>query len=297
MLRKHILHELNEKNFKDLKALLDNAEVKSKCYGSKKNTKRGPNKIEGLKFYWNIDTREIPDSLKQIDNLDITKCNALILSVFEKLKIFTYNKTVLDYLKKLVKIRNEDFGHMLIFETDDLVFSSTVVTLEEIIRKLCPSVSGEFLDRIEEVLNRDSFEKTEKLEMIKILSEQKELFENAIENLMLKLEKSNDEKLKQFIKKLGEFQQSNGNGSIDSKKFEELINTMKSNEEWQKVALEEIDSKVTKIYEKQDEIITNVSKICPKLDEVNTNVSKISPEIVEMKNELVTLLKKNPKGM
>jgi len=286
MLREHIRHELEKNKIADLQALLGDPGVKD-C-------------LKSLKYSWFLDKgKEIPDELKCLDNLDITKCCALIANVFKKMKIFTYNETDHYGYVDLKEIRNTKFGHMLIFETDDLDFSVTVVKLEEIIRKLCPSVSvsKNFLDRIEEVLNRDSFEKTEKLEMIKILSEQKELFENAIENLMLKLEKSNDEKLKQFIKKLGEFQQSNGNGSIDSKKFEELINTMKSNEEWQKVALEEIDSKVTKIYEKQDEIITNVSKICPKLDEVNTNVSKISPEIVEMKNELVTLLKKNPKGM
>ncbi len=272
MFRKHINNEIILARFENLKKLLENDEVKKKCYGSKESR-------TGLLFYWDIHSKEIPENLKYLDNLDISKCNALIRNVFEnkEQKIFKYCDIKSKYVRELTNIRNKLFGHMLFFETDDLRFSITVVILEEIIRQLCkydPSVSKDFLDRIETVLDRDSFQDRDKEEIIK------------------KLENSNDEMMKSFSKKLVEFQKSNTNNFINIQQFEELINEMKSTEESRKILLEIVSStnsnvsktleivsstgsKVSKILEGQDEIKSDVSKICPKIDELKKMLNGI----------------------
>jgi len=290
MFRKHINNEIILARFENLKKLLENDEVKKKCYGSKESR-------TGLLFYWDIHSKEIPENLKYLDNLDISKCNALIRNVFEnkEQKIFKYCDIKSKYVRELTNIRNKLFGHMLFFETDDLRFSITVVILEEIIRQLCkydPSVSKDFLDRIETVLDRDSFQINDKLRMLKMLTEQKELFEEAINDAVLKLKNSNNEMMKSFSEKLVEFQKSIMNNSINIQQFEELINEMKSTEESRKILLEIVSStnsnvsktleivsstgsKVSKILEGQDEIKSDVSKICPKIDELKKMLNGI----------------------
>jgi len=174
---------------------------------------------------------------------------------------------------------------MLLFETDDLRFSIAVVKLEEIIRQLWkhdPSVSKDFLDRIEKVLDIDSFQINDKSRMLKMLTEQKELIEEVIK----KLENSNDEMMKSFSKKLVEFQKSNTNNFINIQQFEELINEMKSTEESRKILLEIVSS-----------TNSNVSKMLEGQEEIKSNMSRIDSKIDEIPEKTVTSLKKILNGM
>ncbi len=157
---------------------------------------------------------------------------------------------------------------MLFFETDDLDFSITVVRLEEIIRQLCandPNVNEDFLARIEEVLRIDSFQIDDKVKMLTVLAKQKELFEEVIK----KLEDSNDEIMKNFRLELVQFQKSNINNSINIQEFEKLINDMKSNEKLRNIllekSLEKIDSKVSKIDEKTDKMVSLLDELPDKM--------------------------------
>jgi len=295
MFRKHILCELNENKIVDLKTLLDLPEVISECYGSKKN--------KGLKHFWHLKwNQEIPEILKYLDNLDISYCYALIQNVFKNKEqtIFKYCDNKSKYVEQLRIIRNEEYGHMLLFETDDLRFSITVVKLEEIIRQLWKhdsKVSKDFLYKIETVLDRDSFQIDDKVKMLTVLTEQKELFEGAINNLVLKLEKSTDKILKSFNERLTEFQKSIINNSINIQQFEELINEMKSTKESRKILLEivsSINSNVSKILEIQDEIKSDLSRIGPKIDE---KTNEILSSINELPDKIVKKEKENSNGI
>ena len=290
MLRKHIRDELEHNKIKDLKELLDHPEVKSNCYGTKK--------VKGLKHFWHIKLdQEIPDNLKSLENLDISYCFALIENVFKKIRkngtrILAYSDTKYTYVNNLRIIRNQKFAHMLLFETDDLIFSITVVKLEEIIRQLCnydPSVSKEYLDRIEKVLDRNSFEDRDKVEMLTGLAKQKELFEEAIK----KLENSNDKMMKNFSEKLVQFQESIINNSINIQEFEKLINDMKSNERSRNILLEKIDSKVSKIDVKTDKIGKITDKIGKKTDKIDEKTDKMVSLFEELPDKILTKIKED----
>ncbi len=115
MLRKHIRDELEHNKIKDLKQLLD--DLDTECY-------------KKLKYKWYIKTEKIPEDLKSVDDLDISRCCALIQNVFVEKTNFNYTK--FKYVKQLRDIRNEEFGHMLLFETDDLISLIRLLLLETI---------------------------------------------------------------------------------------------------------------------------------------------------------------------
>jgi len=195
--------------------------------------------------------QEIPDNLKELENLDITYCFALIKNVFrnEEQKIIKYCDNKFKLVDELRDIRNQKFAHMLLFETDDLIFSITVVKLEEIIRQLCANdqkVKEDFLSRIEEVLD-----------------------------------------MKNFSEKLVQFQESIiNNNSINIQEFEILINAMKSNEKSRNILLEKIDSKVSKIDEKTDKIDIKTDNLGSEVSKIGSEVSKIGSEVSKIVSEV-----------
>ncbi len=119
----------------------------------------------------------MPDS---IDKLDITKSFVLIQYIFRRMPIFNYNEDKFKYVEQLRIMRIEECVHKLIFETDDIAFSTAVVRLEEIIRQLCDydtKRSEDFLKRIERVLDKDSNQIKElKSSMSEMLAKQHDKF-------------------------------------------------------------------------------------------------------------------------
>jgi len=238
MLREHILHELKRNKFEDLGELFKSPLVSDL--------------LPALERRWHINKdNEMPDS---IDKLDISKSFALIQNIFRPMPEFNYNEDKFECVNQLRIMRNEEYGHMLIFETDDIAFSTAVVRLEEIIRQLCdydPKVSEVFLKRIERVLDKDSNQIKElKSSMLESLAKQKEEFQLFIDDLVSKLKNSSDETMNIFSKQLENFKKGL---SIDVQKLALLIEKMKGHEESRSILLQvrisAMDSKLDKLQE------------------------------------------------
>jgi len=75
--------------------------------------------IPSIKQYiYRVKEKEMPNS---VDELDISKSFALIKNIFMG-NDFGYSQDKYEYVDQLRKIRNDEYGHMLIFETDDIDF-------------------------------------------------------------------------------------------------------------------------------------------------------------------------------
>jgi hypothetical protein len=172
VIREHIKHYLKGNEFGDVNQLINNKSIVSQkmssglnkgCYG------------------------KIPASL---DSFDISKSFALIQNVIIELhkeKIFNYDDKKYDYCLQLKEIRNEKFAHLLAFQMEDVEFSVTVVTIQEIIRQLCDfdsELMQDYLDKIEVELNKDnSGINNLKNDVITLLLEQKEDLQKLITSL------------------------------------------------------------------------------------------------------------------
>jgi len=234
MLREHI-HQFYtnlKPKFSNLKELLESKII------SKKSMKK-------FKDEWFLKDNKMPNSIAE---LDISKSFALIKNIFMG-NGFGYSQDKYEYVDQLRIIRN---GHMLIFEMDDIAFSTAVVRLEEIIRKLCDydqCVSEHFLFKVEKELEKDSYQINEhKSSTLKMLLEQKEEFRLFISDLDSKLKQSSDQIMKSFSEKLLSFEKKL---SMDIQHFEELIQEMKGNEESRNLMLQvnisEMNSMASKI--------------------------------------------------
>jgi len=102
----------------------------------------------------------IPASLNEFD---IVKSFALIHNVINdvhKEKKFNYDTKKYDYCEQLRNFRNEKFPHVAL-QMDDVEFSVTVVTIQEIFRQLCDfnkKIMKDYLDKIEVVLEKNTKE-------------------------------------------------------------------------------------------------------------------------------------------
>jgi len=130
----HIQHYLEKNGKSDINELLSDTSMVSR---------------EILKDLEKSCFQDIPKSL---DLFDITKSFALINNVIiqlDKEKKFKYDVNKLKYCKQLKDIRNEKYAHMQAFEVNDVDFSISIVSIEEIIRQLCDydeTISQNFLE-------------------------------------------------------------------------------------------------------------------------------------------------------
>ncbi len=235
MLREHIrqFYTNLKPKFSNLKELLESKII------SKKSMKK-------FKDEWFLKDNKMPNSIAE---LDISKSFALIKNIFMG-NGFGYSQDKYEYVDQLREIRNGEYGHMLIFETDDIAFSTAVVRLEEIIRKLCDydqCDSEYFLSKVEKELEKDSCQINEqKSSTLKMLLEQKEEFRLFISDLDSKLKQSSDQIMKSFSEKLLSFEKG-----LSMDNFEKLIQEMKGNEESRnhmlQVSISEMNSTLSKI--------------------------------------------------
>ena len=143
VIREHIKHYLKENGFGDVNELInDQSIVSQKMFRRLKMGCSG----------------NIPASL---DEFDITKSFALIHNVIHELHKATElnDDNKYDYCLQLKEIRNRKHAHIRNFKMDDVDFSVTVVTLEEVIRQLChfnEEISETYLGEVKDELEKDS---------------------------------------------------------------------------------------------------------------------------------------------
>jgi len=279
VIRAHIQRFLDFNNYDNFNDLISNTIVSKEML---KNLKKG--------FFGNI-----PDSL---DKFDITKSFALIHNVFNELHKtlkFNYSDKNYDYCKRLKNIRNQKYAHILFFEMEDIDFSVTAVTIEEIIRQLCDYDKSLYLDKIKDELDKDNCEIND---VITLLLEQKE----ELQKLITSLSNSTDSKIKSFgdqLKELtGVVQSQNG-------EFIRLIDEMKNHEESrrlmfevfleQTVILKEIKSDTTEIKSDTTEIKSNTEEIKSDTTEIKSDITEIKSDIAEIKSTLDTITNKPDK--
>jgi hypothetical protein len=223
VIREHIEHYLIEKNgFGDVNQLINNRSIVSEEMF--RRLKKGC-------------FRNIPASL---DSFDITKSFALIHNVINELhkeKIFNYDDKKYDYCLQLKEIRNEKFAHFLAFQMEDVEFSVTVVTIQEIIRQLCDfdsKLMQDYLDKIEVELNKDNSEINNlKNDVITLLLEQKE----ELQKLITSLSDSTDSKIRSFGQDLKAFISTEVVQSQNDT-FIQLMDEMKKHEESRRLMFE-----------------------------------------------------------
>ncbi len=144
-IREHIQHFLNLNNYSNSSELIEDKSLVSE---------RMYQKLKKGCF------QSIPTSL---DLYDISKSFALIdvvINELNKKSSFKYDNNKYGYCKQLKEIRNK-FSHKSDIETDDVAFSTTVATIEEIIRQLCDfdnKISQNYLDKVEVQLEKGSSE-------------------------------------------------------------------------------------------------------------------------------------------
>jgi hypothetical protein len=242
----------------------------------------------------------IPDSL---DKFDITKSFALIDNIFNELhktSKFNYDDKSYDNCKRLKNIRNQKYAHIFFFEMEDVDFSVTVVTIEEIIRQLCDYdniLCKDYLDKIKIELNKDNSEINNlKSDVIKMLAEQKEEFEMFITKLTTSLSDSTDSAVRSLGNELKAFISTE---VVQSQKdlFIQLIDRMKEIEECKSLMfqavmsefheqteiIKQIDSKTSKIEPNHAEIKEKFKKIDSKLD---TIINKPETSTIDLASNL-----------
>ena len=190
VIRAHIQRFLDLNNYNNVNELINNKKVSN---GMLNKLKKG--------CFGNI-----PDSL---DKFDITKSFALIDNIFNELhktSKFNYDDKSYDYCKRLKNIRNQKYAHIFFFEMEDVDFSVTVVTIEEIIRQLCDydnSLCKDYLDKIEIELNKDNNEinnlKSDVIKMLSELHEQTEIIKQ-IDSKTSQIEPNHAENREEFRK-------------------------------------------------------------------------------------------------
>jgi len=172
---------------------------------------------------------------------------------------------------------------MLVFEMEDIEFSITVVTIQEIFRQLCDfdsKLMQDYLDKIEVELNKDNNEITRlKSDVITLLLEQRE----ELQKLITSLSNSTDSKIRSFGDQLKELtkvvQSQNG-------EFIRLIDEMKKHEESrrlmfevfleQTVILKEIKSDTTEIKSGQFNIKSDTTEIKSDIAEIKSTLDTIT---------------------
>jgi hypothetical protein len=277
VIRAHIKHYLQKNGKSDVKELINNESIVSKEMLNK--LKKG--------CFGNI-----PDSL---DKFDISKSFALIKNVIDELhkkSKFQYDSYKKNCCFQLKEIRNKKFAHMLAFEMEDVEFSVTVVTIQEIFRQLCDfdnRLMQDYLGKIEVELNKDNNEITRlKSDVITLLLEQKE----ELQKLTTSLSNSTDSKLKSFGSQLKEL-----TGVVQSQndEFIRLIDEMKKHEKSrrlmfevfleQTVILKEIKSDTTEIKLDTTEIKLDTTEIKSDTTEIKSDTTEIKSDTTEIKSD------------
>jgi len=257
VIRAHIQHFLDLNNYNNVKELIYNNNIVSK---------------EMLKLLKKECFGKIPASL---DSFDITKSFALIKNVINKLHNTSkcrYDSKNYDYCKRLKDIRNEKYAHMFFFEMNDIDFSVTVVTIEEIIRQVCDydsSLCKDYLDKIEVELDKDNSEINNlKSDVITLLLGQKQ----ELQMMITSLSNSSDSKIRSFG---GKLKKLTGVVQSQNDKFLQLINEMKKHEGSRRL--------IFKVFLEQTVILKEI-----KLDttETKSDIAEIKSTLDTMKNRL-----------
>jgi hypothetical protein len=175
VIRAHIQNYLNINKYTDVNEFINDSSIVSE---------------EMIKNLKNACFGNIPESL---DGFDITKSFALIRNVINKLdkSKFNYDRSKYEFCKQLKDIRNVKYAHLLAFEMDDVDFSVTVATLEEVIRQLChfnKETSAKYLREVEDELEKDSSQ-LNRSDVIKLLAEQTQEIESKLDIIINKLDK------------------------------------------------------------------------------------------------------------
>lgn len=147
VLHEHLRYILKENGFNDVSNLLQY--VKQENRSAYDQLKR---------FCYNT----IPNEVGDCDSKSV----ALIQNIVFELKILKFDEANFTFCKDLRKRRNDNYGHMKIYEMDDVDFSKTVVRIEEIIRQLCNTdkLRQDFLGKVEDLLGKDSKQINELIE-------------------------------------------------------------------------------------------------------------------------------------
>ena len=144
--------------------------------------------IVNEKMFKDLNVKCFKDIPASLDLFDITKSFALINVFFQlnKVKKFTYDINKYKYCQQLKSIRNEKYSHIQTYEMDDVDFSISIISIEEIIRQLCDydkNISQDYLDKVEAELEKDNNQINNlKSDLIKLLEEQKEEIINTLIN-------------------------------------------------------------------------------------------------------------------
>ena len=158
VIREHIKHYLKKNGHEDVNELIDSIRDNN----TDSQTKNITTPIAKQKMFNGLKKScfgNIPESL---DSFDITKSFALIHNVINELRKeskFKYDSNKYDYCLQLKEIRNRKHAHIRNFKMDDVDFSVTVVTLEEVIRQLChfnEEISETYLGEVKDELEKDS---------------------------------------------------------------------------------------------------------------------------------------------
>jgi hypothetical protein len=174
----HVQHYLEKNGKSDINELLNDTSIVNE------------------KMLKSLNDKCYQDIPKSLDLFDITKSFALINNVviqLEKEKKFIYDVNKYKYCKQLKDIRNEKYAHMQAFEVNDVDFSISIVSIEEIIRQLCDydeTISQDYLENVEDELKKDTSQINDlKSTVIELLAEQKEEFKSIIKTIIDKSDK------------------------------------------------------------------------------------------------------------
>ena len=243
--------------------------------------------------------RNIPKSL---DDFDITKSFALIRNVINKLhkSKFNYDRNKYKFCQQLKDIRNVKYAHLLAFEMDDVDFSVTVATLEEVIRQLClfsEKTSAKYLREVEDELEKDSSQ-LNRSDVIKLLAEQTQELQTFISKLINSLSVSIDSGIQSLGEQLQVFisTQSQKDSFIPDQSQRDLfiqqIDEIKKYEESRNIMFQ-VDMRE---FHEQTEIIKRIDSTTSRIDSATSRIDSTTTRIETLIIDEIINNPHNPKA-
>jgi hypothetical protein len=285
VIRAHIQNYLNINKYTDVNEFINdssivseemNDELKRWCFGN------------------------IPESL---DGFDITKSFALIRNVIYKLdnSKFNYDRNKYKLCQQLKDIRNVKYAHLLAFEMDDVDFSVTVATLEEIIRQLChfnKETSAKYLREVEDELEKDSSQ-LNRSDVIKLLAEQTQELQTFISELINSLSVSIDSGIQSLGEQLQVFisTQSKKDSFIRDQSQRDLfiqqIDEIKKYNEESRNLLFQVDMRE---FHEQTEITKRIDSTTSRIDSATSRIDSTTTRIETLIIDEIINNPHNPKA-